>query len=88
MDLNGNIKAPDKIYVSIPTRLRSDSPKYVGIAWSDKGNLTTPQIEEYIRKEVVDECVENCDPTTMKEVSDNVDKMPSNCNWQYTNIKR
>ena len=47
------MKAPDKIYVSIPTRLQSDSPKYVGIAWNDKGNLTTPQIEEYIRKDAL-----------------------------------
>ena len=47
------MKAPDKIYVSIPTRLQSDSPKYVGIAWNDKSNLTTPQIEEYIRKDAL-----------------------------------
>ena len=53
------MKAPDKIYVSIPTRLQSDSPKYVGIAWNDKGNLTTPQIEEYIRKDALMEWQRN-----------------------------
>lgn len=45
--------APEKIYVCIPTRLQRDDPKYVGIAWSDKAYLTTPQIEEYIRKDAL-----------------------------------
>lgn len=51
-------KAPDKIYVTIPTRRLSDSANYVGIAFSDKSYLTTPQIEEYIRKDALLEWLE------------------------------
>lgn len=53
--------APEKIYVCIPTRLQRDDHKYVGIAWSDKAYLTTPQIEEYIRKDVVDETIKSAE---------------------------
>ena len=53
--------APEKIYVCIPTRLQRDDPKYVGIAWSDKAYLTTPQIEEYIRKDAVDETIKSAE---------------------------
>lgn len=55
-------KAPDKIYVCIPQRLNlstfKEDSKYVGMAYNDKGNLRSPQIEEYIRKDIVDETVE------------------------------
>jgi len=47
------MKAPDKVYVCIPSRVKSDSADYVGIAFSDRGHLTTPQIEEYIRKDAL-----------------------------------
>jgi len=51
------MKAPDKIYVCIPQRLNmstfKEDTKYVGMAYTDRGNLTSPQIEEYIRKDVL-----------------------------------
>jgi len=51
------MKAPDKIYVCIPKRLNlstfKEDTKYVGMAYTDRGNLTSPQIEEYIRKDVL-----------------------------------
>ena len=50
-------KAPDKIYVCIPQRLNlstfKEDSKYVGMAYNDKGNLRSPQIEEYIRKDAL-----------------------------------
>ena len=52
---------PDKIYVCIPQRLNSstfkEDSKYVGMAYNDKGNLRSPQIEEYIRKETLMELI-------------------------------
>lgn len=54
---------PDKIYVCIPRRLNlstfKEDSKYVGMAYTDKGNLTSPQIEEYIRKEALMEWLNN-----------------------------
>ena len=51
------MKAPDKIYVCIPQRLNlstfKEDSKYVGMAYNDKGNLMSPQIEEYIRKDAL-----------------------------------
>lgn len=56
------MKAPDKIYVCIPQRLNlstfKEDSKYVGMAFNDKGNLTSPQIEEYIRKDALVEWLE------------------------------
>lgn len=56
-------KAPDKIYVCIPQRLNlstfKEDSKYVGMAYNDKGNLRSPQIEEYIRKDALLEWLEN-----------------------------
>ena len=57
------MKAPDKIYVCIPQRLNlstfKEDSKYVGMAYNDKGNLRSPQIEEYIRKGALLEWLEN-----------------------------
>jgi len=51
------MKAPDKIYVCIPKRLNlstfKEDTKYVGMAYTDRGNITSPQIEEYIRKDAL-----------------------------------
>jgi len=47
------MKAPEKVYVTIPSRLQGDSPNYVGIAFKNRDHLTTPQIEEYIRKDAL-----------------------------------
>lgn len=51
------MKAPDKIYVCVPQRLNlstfKEDSKYVGMAYTDRGNLTSPQIEEYIRKDAL-----------------------------------
>lgn len=56
------MKAPDKIYVCIPQRLNlstfKEDSKYVGMAYNDKGNLRSPQIEEYIRKDALMEWAE------------------------------
>ena len=51
------MKAPDKIFVCIPQRLNmptfKEDSKYVGMAYTDTGNLKSPQIEEYIRKDAL-----------------------------------
>ena len=51
------MKPLDKIYVCIPQRLNlstfKEDSKYVGMAYNDKGNLRSPQIEEYIRKDAL-----------------------------------
>ena len=51
------MKAPDKIFVCIPQRLNmptfKEDSKYVGMAYTDRGNLTSPQIEEYVSKKVL-----------------------------------
>ena len=65
------MKAPDKIYVSIPNRLQRDYATYVGIAWSDRGNLTTPQIEEYIRKDFLLEWAKQKQLDSLTIVADN-----------------
>ena len=48
---------PDKIFVCIPQRLNlstfKEDSKYVGMAYTDRGNLTSPQVEEYIRKDAL-----------------------------------
>lgn len=55
------MKTPNKIYVCIPQRLNlstfKEDSKYVGMAYNDKGNLKSPQIEEYIRKNALLEWV-------------------------------
>ena len=57
------MKAPDKIYVCIPQRLNlstfKEDSKYVGMAYNDKGNLRSPQIEEYIHKDALVEWASN-----------------------------
>jgi hypothetical protein len=56
--------ATDKIYVCIPQRLNlstfKENSKYVGLAYNDKGNLRSPQIEEYIRKDALLEWAKEC----------------------------
>lgn len=51
------MKAPDKIFVCIPQRLNmstfKEDSKYVGIAYTDRGSLTSSQIEEYISKDAL-----------------------------------
>ena len=66
------MKAPDKIYVTIPTRRLSDSANYVGIAFSDKSYLTTPQIEEYIRKDALLEWAKEKQNESLTIVADDV----------------
>ena len=57
------MKAPDKIFVCIPQRLNmpafKEDSKYVGMAYTDRGNLKSRQIEEYIRKDALLEWLEN-----------------------------
>ena len=52
-----DMKAPDKIYVCIPQRSNASAfiqeSNYVGMAYKNRGNLTTLQIEEYIRKDAL-----------------------------------
>lgn len=66
------MKAPDKIYVTIPTRRLSDSANYVGIAFSDKSYLTTPQIEEYIRKDALLEWAKEKQNESLTIVADDI----------------
>ena len=48
---------PDKIFVCIPQRLNmptfKEDSKYVGMAYTDRGNLKSRQIEEYISKDAL-----------------------------------
>ena len=54
------MKAPNKIYVPILPRIENSiiSEHCVGTAWENKEHITIPDIEEYIRKDVVDETIE------------------------------
>lgn len=80
------MKAPDKIYVCIPQRLNlstfNEDSKYVGMAYTDKGNLTSPQIEEYIRKGALLEWAKEKQYESLTIVADNfwqevIDKLNS-----------
>ena len=57
------MEAPDLIYVCIPQRLNlstfKENSKYVGLAYNDKGNLRSPQIEEYIRKDALNKMLDD-----------------------------
>ena len=71
-------KAPDKIYVTIPSRLKGDSPNYVGIAFKNRDHLTTPQIEEYIRKDALLDLLKGFDtPVTHLAYQELIDKINS-----------
>lgn len=80
------MKASDKIYVCIPQRLNlstfNEDSKYVGMAYTDKGNLTSPQIEEYIRKDALVEWAKQKQYESLTIVADNfwqevIDKIQS-----------
>lgn len=36
-----------------------ENSKYVGLAYNDKGNLRSPQIEEYIRKDALNKMLDD-----------------------------
>ncbi len=64
------MKAPDKVHVCLPQRLNmsafKEDTKYVGMAYTDRGNLKSRQIEEYIRKDAILEWAEDMSETYRK----------------------
>lgn len=54
------MKAPNKIYVPILPRIEDSiiSEHCVGTAWDNKEHITIPDIEEYIRKDVLLEWID------------------------------
>ena len=81
------MKAPDKIYVCIPQRLNlstfNEDSKYVGMAYTDKGNLTSPQIEEYIRKDALLEWAEKELDRLYELIPDASNENPSQMELRY-----
>lgn len=83
-------KAPDKIYVCIPQRLNlstfKEDSKYVGMAYNDKGNLRSPQIEEYIRKDALLEWAKEMRKIA-EEQSDNIEERYfKGCSFAYDQL--
>jgi hypothetical protein len=77
------MKAPDKIYVCIPQRLNlstfKEDSKYVGMAYNDKGNLRSSQIEEYIRKDALLKWAN-------KKLQESADRLDFHANQAYTEV--